>query len=86
MDASKLLQLQTAAAHSHSIPKPLQQSASSSKSNDSASSKTATPSPPVLCCSRCRRTSTGSSGMVSFGTNLFYCSHCASMVGYNHTG
>jgi late competence protein required for DNA uptake (superfamily II DNA/RNA helicase) len=36
-----------------------------------------------LCCCRCRRESHGHSGMFQFGTNLYYCSHCAKMVGYS---
>ncbi|KAF2199620.1 hypothetical protein GQ43DRAFT_110830 [Delitschia confertaspora ATCC 74209] len=69
MDASKLLQLQTAAAYAETKPRQ-----GSGSSEDSM--------PAMLCCSRCRRSSSSNS-MVSFGTNLYYCNHCASIVGYN---
>jgi len=87
MDASKLLQLQTAAAHSRPDNRPLQHSTSmssnsSNRSDSSSSSGSCSPSPPSFCCARCRRNSVGSSGMVKVGTNLYYCSHCASMTGY----
>lgn len=94
MDASKLLQLQTAAAHpqvTRPIAQPLQQpggslsttSSISSGSTSSSSSEKSTTPPPILCCARCRRNSEGHSNFVKFGTNLFYCSHCASITGYN---
>ncbi|KAF2709495.1 hypothetical protein K504DRAFT_502222 [Pleomassaria siparia CBS 279.74] len=85
MDASKLLQLQTAASHSRPTALPLQTS-SSSQSNSSSASSSASTSPslePMACCSRCRRSSTSHDRMVKFGTNLYYCRHCASMVGYS---
>ncbi|KAF2275027.1 uncharacterized protein EI97DRAFT_459665 [Westerdykella ornata] len=95
MDASKLLQLQTQAAHApRPSPAPLQKSngtaesssTGSSSSGSSSSSTSTCPTPPQLCCSRCRRTSIGVNGMIQFGTNLYYCSHCASMTGYVSAG
>ncbi|KAF2867981.1 hypothetical protein BDV95DRAFT_501453 [Massariosphaeria phaeospora] len=79
MDASKLLQLQTAAAHSRSR----NDSSSSSCSDSDASSGNSSSSQAMLCCCRCRRESTRPSAMVRFGHNLYYCNHCASMVGYS---
>lgn len=75
-DASKVLQLQTQAAHS----RPASMSPTNSSSGSSGSNS---PIPANLCCCRCRRESIGHSGMVRFGTNLHYCNHCASMVGYS---
>jgi hypothetical protein len=77
-DASKLLQLQTAAAHQPTA-QPMQHSSSSS-SNSSNSSLGSGRSPLTLCCCRCRRES--GLGMIQFATNLYYCSHCAKMTGY----
>jgi hypothetical protein len=74
-NASKLLQLQTAAAH-RPATQPLQHTSSNS-SNDSNSSMG---SPSTLCCCRCRRES--ASSMIQFATNLYYCHHCAKMTGY----
>ncbi|KAF2132371.1 hypothetical protein P153DRAFT_364777 [Dothidotthia symphoricarpi CBS 119687] len=94
IDASRLLQLQTDAAHRPS-PEPLQSSASSISSNNSSSSSSSSgsnsnmPSPrssisssPAPCCCRCRREH-GHSSMFQFGTNLYYCGHCAKMTGYS---
>lgn len=86
-EASRLLQLQTQAAHRPST-QPLQPTTSPSPSNSASSmssqrsSFSISPSNP-LCCCRCRRESHGHSGMFQFGTNLYYCSHCAKMVGYS---
>lgn len=84
VDSSRVLQLQTDAAH-----RPAAQSlqhTSSSSSNDSDSSMSSQHSSrisqSILCCCRCRRESTGRNGMVQFGTNLYYCNHCAKMTGY----
>jgi len=77
-DASKLLRLQTDAAH-RPAAKPLQHSSSTSSSSSSHSSSS-TASPATLCCCRCRRES--GSGMIQFATNLYYCNHCARMTGY----
>ncbi|RMZ69769.1 hypothetical protein GMOD_00010183 [Pyrenophora seminiperda CCB06] len=89
-DASRLLQLQTQAAH-RPAPEPLQQqqqqhralSTSSSSSNSSISSSTSygMGSPSTLCCCRCRRECVTS--MYQIGTNRYYCSHCARMTGYS---
>lgn len=80
-DASRLLQLQTAAAHRPSA-EPLQQRASSTSSSNSSSSTSnfgmASPQP---CCCRCRRESYGN--IFQIGTNRYYCSHCARMTGYS---
>ncbi|KAH4945436.1 hypothetical protein HBI23_027270 [Parastagonospora nodorum] len=95
-DASRLLQLQTSAAH----PRTLQHSDSSSRSLSSSSPNSSPtnsrssstdsgtsshrgsmPSPSVLACCRCRRESL--MGMIQFSTNTYYCSHCARMVGYS---
>ena len=85
-DVSRLLQLQTQAAYRPST-KPLQTASPGSSPTNSDSSVTSsrsnTSSPPsALCCCRCRR-EYGHSGMFQFGTNLYYCSHCAKMVGYS---
>lgn len=80
-DASRLLQLQTAAAH-RPTAEPLQHrasSTSSSGSNSSTSNYSMASSPP--CCCRCRRESYGN--MFQIGTNRYYCSHCARMTGYS---
>lgn len=82
-EASKLLQLQTAAAH-RPAAQPLQQSSSTS-SNDSSSASASSmgsksPAASTICCCRCRREC--DSGMIQFATNLYYCSHCARMTGY----
>jgi hypothetical protein len=58
-------------------------SSSSGSSSRSSSSDSGAFTPTDLCCARCRRTSQGTSGMVQFGTNLYYCSHCASITGYS---
>ncbi|KAF2022112.1 hypothetical protein BU24DRAFT_37565 [Aaosphaeria arxii CBS 175.79] len=89
MDGSKLLQLQTSAAH-RPDPKPLQRRPSPSASDSSTgtsgnsspapSSTMSAPSLQQLTCVRCRRTTTSS--MINVGTSLYYCSHCAQMVGY----
>lgn len=78
---ASILQLQTSAAHRPNA-QPLQAaSASPSSASSSASGSSQGPaSPSTLCCSRCRRESSGS--MVQFGTNLYYCNHCARMTGY----
>lgn len=80
-ETSSLLQLQTSAAHRPNA-QPLQPASTSpsSTSASSSSSGSGLTSPSTLCCSRCRRESSGS--MVQFGTNLFYCNHCAKMTGY----
>ncbi|CAO2657431.1 Nn.00g035570.m01.CDS01 [Neocucurbitaria sp. VM-36] len=75
-DASRLLQLQTSAAHRPS-PEPLQQRASSTSSSSSNSSMS---SQSLFCC-RCRRDCL--TGMYQIGTNRYYCSHCAKMTGYS---
>ncbi|KAF1365979.1 hypothetical protein EJ07DRAFT_92663 [Lizonia empirigonia] len=87
VDASRLLQLQTQAAHRPST-QPLQPSGSPSPSNSNSSmssqrSSISLPPSNPLCCCRCRRESHGHSGMFQYGTNLYYCSHCAKMVGYS---
>jgi hypothetical protein len=75
-DASRLLQMQTQAAHRPSA-EPLQHSTASSTS----SSRSTHMSPTQLSCCRCRRESL--IGMIQFSTNIYYCSHCARMVGYS---
>ncbi|OAL56829.1 hypothetical protein IQ07DRAFT_497667 [Pyrenochaeta sp. DS3sAY3a] len=75
-DASRLLQLQTSAAHRPSA-EPLQQRASSTSSSGSNSSSS---SQSISCC-RCRRDCLA--GMYQIGTNRYYCSHCAKMTGYS---
>ncbi|CBX95080.1 hypothetical protein IAQ61_009816 [Plenodomus lingam] len=80
-DASRLLQLQTQAAHRPSA-EPLQQrasSTSSTSSNSSISSHGMLSCQP--CCCRCRREGYGN--MFQIGTNRYYCSHCAKMTGYS---
>lgn len=93
MDASKLLSLQTGAAYaSRPQPQPLQHTPQmdSTSTTDSAASSDVSSlnSTFAVRCSRCHRsmsegTDPSKSGMVSFGTNLYYCSRCASIVGYN---
>jgi hypothetical protein len=83
-DASRLLQLQTQAAHRPN-PEPLQHQqhrTSSTSSNSSNSSISSMGSPSTIpCCCRCRRESLSS--MYQIGTNRYYCSHCAKMTGYS---
>jgi hypothetical protein len=84
-DASRLLQLQTQAAH-RPVPEPLQQQqqqhrASSTSSSSSNSSTSSGVSPSSLCCCRCRRECLA--GMYQIGTNRYYCSHCARITGYS---
>ncbi|KNG47454.1 hypothetical protein DDE82_002815 [Stemphylium lycopersici] len=83
-DATRLLQLQTQAAHRTS-PDPLQpQHRVSSTSSDSSSSSTSSSgysSPSTLSCCRCRRECLAN--MYQIGTNRYYCSHCARMTGYS---
>ena len=86
-EASRLLQLQTQAAHRPST-QPLQPAGSPSPSNSDSSTSSQRNSIAMslsnpLCCCRCRRESHGHSGMFQYGTNLYYCSHCARMVGYS---
>ncbi|KAF2751925.1 hypothetical protein M011DRAFT_394139 [Sporormia fimetaria CBS 119925] len=93
MDAAKVLQLQTAAAHpDRPDPKPLQSAGlSPSSSTSSTTSVDSTCSadssmqslPTQSTCSRCRRSGFRQTSMIRFGTNLYYCSHCASMTGYS---
>jgi hypothetical protein len=86
-DVSRLLQLQTQAAH-RPATQPLQPPSSTSSSpanSDSSITSTSSNSSgarPALCCCRCRR-EYGHSGTFQYGTNLYYCSHCAKMVGYS---
>lgn len=89
MDASKLMGLQTAAAYQLTRPKPQPHqndtetstnSVRTSISSDSDSSSASTPQ--VIFCSRCQRSSYGSQGMVCFAINSYYCTRCASLVGY----
>ncbi|KAF2856622.1 hypothetical protein T440DRAFT_473999 [Plenodomus tracheiphilus IPT5] len=81
-DASRLLQLQTQAAHRPSA-EPLQQRASSTSStgSNSSTSSNSMASSSQPCCCRCRRESYGN--MFQIGTNRYYCSHCAKMTGYS---
>ncbi|KAF1353480.1 hypothetical protein BDV97DRAFT_116163 [Delphinella strobiligena] len=95
MDVSRFLQVQTQAAHiPRPQPQPLQNvlhvddeslsspgSESSSPSNSNSLPVSAAPAR----CSRCQRTLSVdmSAGKVSYGLNLWYCSRCAGMVGYN---
>jgi hypothetical protein len=80
---SRLLQLQTQAAYRAST-QPLQfGNGSSSTASDSSVTtvrSSMSTSPSTLCCCRCR-CEHGHSGMFQLGTNLYYCSHCAKMVG-----
>lgn len=81
-DASRLMQLQSQAAHRPSA-EPLQQHRASSTSSDSSSSSHSNVSmgSQTPCCCRCRRECLGS--MYQIGTNRYYCSHCARMTGYS---
>jgi hypothetical protein len=83
VDVSSLLQLQTNAAH-RPTPRPLQHTSSNSSSSSNSSRKSSSSGysyhQAMLCCSRCRRES--GSGMIQFGTNIYYCNHCARMTGY----
>lgn len=93
-EASSLLQLQTSAAH-RPAARPLQSgysdlkrpsvssltsNSNSTSSSSSSSSNSMSSGPSTICCCRCRRES---SAGVQFGTNLYYCRHCASMTGYS---
>ncbi|KAL1588436.1 hypothetical protein WHR41_02762 [Cladosporium halotolerans] len=95
MATADLLKLQTAAAHGTPIrPRPVPQqnllqvtSDDSSSSSSSSMSMDAYSAPEIARCSRCQRTpshdtKTGKSNMVQYGLNLWYCSRCASMVGF----
>jgi hypothetical protein len=73
MDASRLLQLQTAAAHGQ-IEYRSTSSRSSSTSSGSASFTRSTAQ-----CSRCQ---TDRGTMVQYSINSYYCSRCANIVGY----
>ena len=69
-----------------STPDAVPASASTSTSRSASVSAVSSPrsmslSLPTLCCSRCRREN-GYASMFQFGKNLYYCSHCARMVGY----
>ncbi|KAB2580684.1 hypothetical protein BFW01_g6630 [Lasiodiplodia theobromae] len=102
MDASKILQLQTAAAYSYQNrpqPQPVQDvldlspisSRSGSDASSASSSRTSvsgeSPSVQFIRCSRCHRTDTaGSKNMVGYGINSYYCVRCADIVGYSHNG
>jgi len=86
MDASRLLQLQTAAAHPQSSrPKPqphqdvLDVSYDSSSSRSSFSSDSTSSTPPNVCCSRCQTTY---GRMVAYSINSYYCARCAKLTGY----
>ncbi|KAI4653837.1 hypothetical protein J4E93_001604 [Alternaria ventricosa] len=83
-DASRLLQLQTQAAH-RPAPEPIQQqqrtSSTSSSSSNSSTSSMGMGSPSTLSCCRCRRECLAN--MYQIGTNRYYCSHCARMTGYS---
>lgn len=94
--ASNFMALQTAAAHNTTrpAPKPLQNvlhvtsDDSDSSASSSSNSNSTVSSVELARCSRCQRTPsidlrTGKSNMVSYGLNLWYCSRCAAMVGYN---
>lgn len=89
MDASKLMSLQTVAAYQIQRPKPQphqgiletsDDSVRTSTSSDSGSSSCSTPQ--LIYCSRCQRSSFGTQGMVCFAMNSYYCTRCASLVGY----
>ena len=82
-DASRLLQLQTAATN-RPAAEPLQHrdsSTSSTSSSSSSSSNFSTMSSQSISCCRCRRDCLA--GMYQIGTNRYYCSHCARMTGYS---
>jgi hypothetical protein len=81
MDASKLLQLQTAAAHNLTRPQTQSHQHQTSPTSDSASSSE-TALPQLVYCSRCQRQSFSTDGMVCFAVNSYYCNRCASLVGY----
>ena len=87
-----VLQLQTSAAHvSRPGPAPLQDMlVTSDDSNDSFSSSGSV-SPPLMQtvrCSRCHRTKSidtstpQKNGMLQYGINQWYCTRCATIVGY----
>jgi hypothetical protein len=76
MDASRLLQLQTAAAHPH---RHSQSGSGYSSGRSSTSSESSSPTRPAVRCSRCQ---TDSGSMVKYSMNSYYCSRCAGIVGY----
>lgn len=91
---STFLQMQTVAAHGHSIrprPVPIQNvlhvtSDDSTSSDESITSNDSRSSFELARCSRCQRTpsidsKTGKNNMVQYGLNLWYCNRCASLVG-----
>jgi hypothetical protein len=74
----------SASSHQPSSARPRHDSASAATATEStkvASSRSLSFTLPTLCCSRCRREN-GHASMFQFGKNLYYCSHCARMVGY----
>ncbi|KAF2234378.1 hypothetical protein EV356DRAFT_501942 [Viridothelium virens] len=89
-----ILQLQTAAAHpSRPRPQPLQDMLvtsddSSDSSSSSSISSSSTPAIQTVRCSRCHRTTSvdnsmpQKSGMLQYGVNQWYCTRCATIVGY----
>jgi len=79
MDVSRLMQLQSAAAHG-SADNSSSRSSSTSSGRSSASSESVTPVIQGKSCSRCQ-TTYGS--FVSYALNSYYCTRCAKLVGYN---
>jgi hypothetical protein len=77
MDASRLLQLQTAAAHPQTPSRS--QSRSDYSGRSSMSSESSSPTRPSVRCSRCQ---TDSGAMVKYAMTSYYCSRCAGIVGY----
>jgi hypothetical protein len=78
-DFSRFLQLQAQAVSS--MPTQSVGPGFSLESRDnSIDDNSSTPLSTLRCC-RCR-CQFGHSGMFQFGTNLYYCGHCARMVGY----
>jgi len=79
MDVSKLMQLQSAAAHG-SLDTSSSRSSSTSSGRSSTYSENVTPVIQDKSCSRCQ-TTYGS--FVSYSLNSYYCTRCAKLVGYN---
>ena len=84
-----LLQLQTSAAHpQRPQPVPLQDMLVTSDDSSASESSDSTPPTQIARCSRCHRTTSidsarpHKSGMLQYGLNQWYCTRCATIVGY----
>lgn len=86
---ANVLQLQTSAAHpQRPRPAPLQDMLVTSDDSTDSQSSIMTPPTQIARCSRCHRTVSidssmpHKSGMLQYGLNQWYCTRCATIVGY----